>query len=72
LSFGLHFLAFSFDFLPFPQPSKPKDFANPFTESNAQTLRAGFELHLVQIIRGGPGRGFAEHGQQLPCKQTKK
>jgi hypothetical protein len=31
-------------------------------------LRAGFKLHSTQIVRGGHGRGFAEHGR----KQAKK
>jgi hypothetical protein len=35
-------------------------------------LRAGFKLHSTQIVRGGLGRGFPEHGQQLPRKQAKK
>jgi len=65
-------MVFSFYFLAFSKPSKPKDLANPFAKSDTQTLRAGFKLRSTQIVCGGLGRGFAEHGQQLPCKQAKK
>ncbi len=66
------FLYFNFELSTFFYPSKPKDITNPFAESYPQTLRAGFELHLVQIVCGGFGRGPAEYCQQASREQAEK
>jgi len=53
-------------------PSKPKDLTNPFGKSYPQTLRAGFEIHSIQILCGWLGRGLAEYCQQASRKQAEK
>ncbi len=57
------FLYFNFELSTFFNPSKPKDLTNPFIKSYPQTLRAGFELHSIQILCSGIGRGPAEYCQ---------
>jgi len=66
------FLYFNFELSTFFNPSKPKDLTNPFGKSYPQTLRAGFELHSIQIVCGGLGRGLAEYCQQSSRKQAEK
>jgi len=53
-------------------PSKPKDLTNPLAKSYPQTLRAGFELHSIQILCSGLGRGPAKYCQQASRKQAEK
>ena len=65
------FLSFSFTFI-FFYPSEPKDITNLFAKSYPQTLRTGFELHSIQIVCGGLGRGPAEYCQQAGRKQAEK
>jgi len=42
------------------EPSKSKDIANLFTETNPQTLRTGLKIGPLQIVNAGFGRRFAE------------
>jgi len=46
--------------LQFPQPFESEDFADPFAESDSQTLSAGLELGAFEILDGWLGWGFAE------------
>jgi hypothetical protein len=66
------FLYFNFELSTFFYPSKPKDLTNPFGKSYPQTLRAGLELHSIQIVCRGLGRGPAEYCQQAGRKQAEK
>lgn len=66
------FLYFNFELSTFFNPSKPKDLTNPFSKSYPQMLRAGFELHSIQILCSGLGRGPAEYCQQAGRKQAEK
>ncbi len=66
------FLYFNFELSTFFYPSKPKDLTNPLAKSYPQTLRAGFELHSIQILCSGLGRGPAEYCQQAARKQAEK
>ncbi len=73
LTLKLKWLLYSnFELSTFFYPSKPKDLTNPLAKSDPQTLRAGFELHSIQILCSGPGRGPAEYCQQAARKQAEK
>ncbi len=65
-------MVFIFELSTFFYPSKSKDLTNPFSKSYPQTLRAGLELHSIQIVCGGLGRGPAEYCQQASRKQAEK
>jgi len=62
----------SFLFVGHFNPFKPKDLTNPFAKSYPQTLRAGLELHSIQILWSELGRGPTEYCQQASRKQAEK
>ena len=58
-----------FDFL---EPLETEYIANFFAEPYPNSLRAGFELHLFQILGRDFYTSFAENRQQPGGKQTEK